>query len=131
MTIDPTLLVLLSAIISSASALAAVMITNHYNMRTTRLTKESEERKHQKELVFKAAIENWKQTYELMKTSGLPNKMMAPLDVFLVHMVALSDAIFDPNLSADTLRARLAEVTRLTDIVESTIPDIQPRPPSS
>jgi CO dehydrogenase/acetyl-CoA synthase gamma subunit (corrinoid Fe-S protein) len=123
MEISPTTL----ALITTGSALLGVIVTSFFNLRTTRITKESEERKHQKELVFNAAIENWKQMYDFAKASGLKFKTrgasvdLMPLDLFLVHMVGLSDILFDPNLTADTLKARMAEVDKLTRAMASTV----------
>ena len=110
------------ALISTGSTLLGVIVTLFFNLRTARLTKESEERKHQKELVFKAAIENWKQTAELNRQARRPGRLM-PLDVFLVHMVALSDLLFDPKLSPDMLKTRMAEIEKLTLAMESTVKD--------
>jgi L-cystine uptake protein TcyP (sodium:dicarboxylate symporter family) len=118
LTIDSTTLVLLTAVISAGSAFIGVLITSYFNLRTTRLAKESEERKHQKELVFNAAIENWKQTAELSKRSAVATELM-PLDSFLVHMTALSDVLLDPTLTADNLKDRMVKVYELTKAMES------------
>jgi len=127
MNISPTKLAIILSLISTGSLLLGIIVTQFFNLRIARITKESEERKHQKEVVVKAAIENWKHTYELMKTSGLPNKSMSPFDVFLVHMIVLCDAVFDPTMNADNLKQRLGEVDKMTAIVSSSIEDIKPR----
>lgn len=118
MTIDPALLVLLSALLSAGSAITATYLTNRHNLKMTRLTKESEERKHQKELVFNAAIENWKQMKDVIQSKG--GGRWDPLDVFLIHMLALSDVVFDPTTSPENLKQRLNEAHRLVQIAEET-----------
>jgi len=65
-----------------------------------RLTKESEERKHHKEMVVKAAIENWKQVAHLMIKSGSLGKM-SPLHVFMVHMAACADVVLPSRTVGD------------------------------
>ena len=40
--------------------------------------------------------------------------MQAPLDVFLIHMAATADVIFDPTTNAATLEERLARVDEIT-----------------
>jgi hypothetical protein len=124
LTIDPTTLVVVAALISASSALIGVLITSYFNLRTTRLSKESEERKHQKEIVINAAIENWKQTAALAQRSGLSIRL-EPLDSFLVHMVALSNVIFDPTTNAENLKSRMSEVRKMTDVAEEA--SIEPR----
>jgi hypothetical protein len=123
-TIDSTTLVLLTALLGAGSALVGVLVTSYFNLRTTQLTKESEERKHQKEIVINAAIENWKQTAALAQHSGL-NIRLEPLDSFLVHMIALSNVIFDPATNAENLQSRMSEVRNLTRLAEDT--SLEPR----
>jgi hypothetical protein len=118
---DPTKLVLITALISAASALVGVVVTSYFNLRTTRLTKESEERKHQKELVFNAAIENWKQLKDVIQSKG--GGIWDPLDVYLIHMLTFSDILFDPTTSSENLKQRLNEAHRLVQIAQETAMD--------
>jgi len=90
MEIGPTTLVLLT----TGSTLLGIIVTSVFNLLTTRSTRKSEERRQTKELVVTAALENWKQTTDLLIKSGRPG-MQAPLDVFLIHMATAADVIFD------------------------------------
>src|SRR3989442_11511785 len=119
---ETSTLVILSSSITAASTLIGVATTNYFNMRTTRISKESEERKHHKEIVVNSAIANWKQTAELWAKSGA-SVSMAPLDTFMVHMAALADVVFDPTTNADNLGQRLRSVDRLSDIAQSEAKD--------
>ena len=121
---ETSTLVILTSSITAASTLIGVATTNYFNMRTTRISKESEERKHHKEIVVNAAIANWKQTAELATKSGL-NIRMAPLDTFMVHMSALADVIFDPTTNADNLTDRLRSVDTLSEIAQSEAKDLR------
>jgi hypothetical protein len=118
MTIDPAVLVLLSALLSAGSAIVATYLTNRHNLRVTRLTKESEERKHQKELIFNAALENWKQAKDVIQAKG--GGPWDALDVYLIHMLAFSDVLFDPTTSPENLKQRLNEAHRLVLIARET-----------
>lgn len=116
---------ILFAVITAGSALLGVIVTSFFNLRTARLAKESEERRHHKEIVVKAAIENWKQTAELWRTSGV-RVTLQPLDTFLIHMSSLADVIFDPTTNAANLERRLQESERLVEIAEKYVKDPEP-----
>ncbi len=113
---SPNTLVVLTALITALSTLGAVLITSIINLRTTRMSKESEERRHTREVIINAAIENWKHNNELWLNSrhavSLP-----PVDAFILHMAATVDVFFDPTTNAHNLKQRLDEVEKLVDIV--------------
>jgi hypothetical protein len=115
---------ILIAIIPAAALLLGVVVTNLFNQRAARITKECDERKHHKEVVVKAAIENWKQVADLALKSGLPGKVV-PLDVFMIHMSVLADIIFDPTTNPTNLKRRLAEIDKWTDVAEESSKDLQ------
>ena len=77
------------------------------------ITKRSEERRHLRELAMKAALENWHVVSEAAARAGQPG---LPLDVFLVHMFKLAQALNSSDLSPETLAAKLRDVQRLTTI---------------
>jgi hypothetical protein len=79
----------------------------------TWITKRSEERKHYKELVINAAIENWKQACEFAKASSSP-ELINPLDDFIIHMIKFSELIVDEKLDASNIEKKLAEINELT-----------------
>lgn len=119
---ETSTLVLLSSSITAASTLIGVATASYFNLRTAQINKESEERKHRKEIVVNAAIANWKYSSELWAKSG-HGVRMAPLDTFLVHMSALADVVFDPSTNADNLSERLRAVDRLSEIAQSEAKD--------
>jgi hypothetical protein len=112
MEISPITLVLLT----TGSTLLGVIITSFFNLRATRLAKESEERTQNKELIVRAAIENWKQVAEMVMKGRSGTIAMRPLDVFLIHMSETAKVIFDPTTNAENIEQRMERVTTLTDI---------------
>jgi hypothetical protein len=77
------------------------------------ITKRSEERRQLREIAFKTAIENW--TY-VGKVAGQLDAPMMPLDVYLVHMLKLSEVLTSGDMTEENLVAKLQEVGRITDI---------------
>ena len=113
MEISPITLVLLT----TGSTLLGVIITSFFNLRAIRLAKESEERNQNKELVVRAAIENWKRVSEMMiRGSGGGMIGIRPLEVFLIHMSEMAKVIFDPTTTPENIERRLDTVDRLTDM---------------
>ena len=111
MTISPSLAALLGAI-------AGVVITSIFNLINTRIVKNSEERKHLKQLVVTTALENWKQQLELAK-AGSPNKIIRPLDDYIIHMVALSEMLLEKPINKAVITERLNEFQEFVDAVDS------------
>ena len=118
LTIDSTALVLLTALISAGSALIGVVITSYFNLRTIRLTKESEERKHQRELVISAAVEDWKQQLEIAKVAPKP-AIIRPLDDYIIKMIAVSDLLLDKPINKAVINERLQELEDFYGAVDS------------
>ena len=75
------------------------------------LGKRSEERRHLRELAFHAAIDNWKYVSEQAK--GHDGAVIEPLDVFLFHMLKLSEVATRDGLTPDTVAARMREVSEI------------------
>ncbi len=76
------------------------------------LGKRSEERRHLRELSFHAAIDNWKHASELAK--HFPGGAVTePLDVFLFHMLKLSEVATRDGLTAETVAERMREVQEI------------------
>jgi hypothetical protein len=73
--------------------------------------KRSEERRHLRELSFQAAIDNWKHISESAK--NLPGAVVEPLDVFLFHMLKLSEVATRNGLTPDTVAERVREVQEI------------------
>lgn len=110
MEINPTSL----AIIVTLSSLAGVVITSIFNLLNTRITKKSEEISHRRELVIKAAIESWKQEMEIYRANGEPT-LLAPLDLYIVHMLKFTDAILNDEITAANIEEKMKEVSDTTE----------------
>ena len=65
-----------------------------------------EERKHFNELVFNAALENWKQACQFAREhSG--GVAIAPLDVYIIHMLKLSEIFTKGELTKERIPEKL------------------------
>jgi len=109
MNISPTTLALVAAL----STLAGVVISSVFNLLNTRIAKQFEERKHQRELVMNAAVEHWKQmcTVALSQRSAL----IWPLNDYMMTMAVWSQAILDKKLDASNIEAVLNEMDSLSN----------------
>lgn len=112
MNISPTALALIVAL----SSLTGVVITSIFNLLNTRISKASEERRHQREIIIKAAIDNWKQAAEIALASPDPEKIY-PLDAYIIHMIKFSELLVDKNLDSSKVTAKLAELNAFMDHV--------------
>lgn len=112
MNISPAALALIVAL----SSLAGVVITSVFNLLNTRISKASEERRHQREIIIKAAIDNWKQAAEIALASPDPEKIY-PLDAYIIHMIKFSELLVDENLDSSQVTAKLAELNSFMDRV--------------
>src|SRR5206468_1734238 len=77
------------------------------------INKRSEERRQLRELAMKAAVDNWRYACEVADQYRVPK---LPLDVFVVHMLKLTEALASRTLTADNLAAKLQEVQRFTKV---------------
>jgi Na+-transporting NADH:ubiquinone oxidoreductase subunit NqrC len=109
------------AIIVAVSSLAGVIVTSIFNYLNNREARRSEERRHQKQLIIQAAIENWKQQIEVYK--GIPQVSIPPLDAYIIHMVKFTELILEGDLTIVNFKAKMDEVTNLSKAA-STYADI-------
>lgn len=116
MNISATTLVLLTALITAGSTLIGVAISSFFNLRTTRITKESEERKHQRELIIKAATDNWRQAAQIALASP-HNEVIPPLDTFIIHMLKFSELLVDEKIDSSNVISKLTELRSFMDKV--------------
>ena len=65
---------------------------------------------------MKAALDNWLYVSKAAEEHGAQR---LPLDVFVVHMLKLSEALTSTDLTADNLATKLREVQRFTNIAAS------------
>src|SRR5437016_5956315 len=106
MQIDATTATLLATAIGAVSSGATAIIILLINKR-------SEERRNLREPAMKAALENW---LYMSKAAADYGAERLPIDVFVVHMLKLSEALTSRDLTADNLAAKLREVQRFTRI---------------
>ena len=88
-----------------ASGATAIFITH--------ITKRSEERRQLREIAFKTAINNWDYVCKLSAQYGVAT---LPLEVFIIHMLKLSELLTSGDVTEENLVAKLQEVRRFTDI---------------
>lgn len=102
MNISPQML----AFIGALSVLAGAIVASLTSLFTTLITKRSEERRHYRELVINAAIENWKQVIALTP----PEQTIEPLDDYIIHMMKLYDEVLAKKLAPEQLVTKLNEL---------------------
>jgi len=103
MNISPTRLILLT----SGLTLLGVIIPSVFNLLSARAAMKSEEPRQNKELVIKAALENWH--------GQRPNG--PPLDIYIADMAATADVVFDPTTTNNNLADRLKVIDDRADIM--------------
>jgi translation initiation factor RLI1 len=113
---NPGTVALIAALCTALGTILGVIITSVIQARIHRLNRESEERKHYKEIVVKAAIENWKQTIEVAKSTG---GHVLPLESFIASVSKAADVMFDPTTNEINLAERLEKANTFVEIAES------------
>jgi hypothetical protein len=106
MNITPNNLALIIALstLSGAALASIVSLINNY------ITKRSEERKHQRELIINAALENRRQQLEINKVAPPGFTYVRSLDDYIIHMVALSDLLLNKKLDRNTIAKQIDEL---------------------
>lgn len=95
-------------------SLAGSFVTSFFNARSQREQRLSEERKHLRETVINAAIENWKESARQLGTNAGTLHML-PLDVFIIHMLKLADLLTDGDLSENNVIDKLKKIDLITN----------------
>jgi hypothetical protein len=102
------------------STLAGTFIGSLFMYLGMRASIKSEERKHYRDIVIKAALENWKASIDSakLKASATGGPQLAyPLDSFIIHMIKLLELVLNKNLKKSNVIDRLKEVDEITDLV--------------
>lgn len=107
---------IIAALCTAGGTILGIAISSIMQARTNRLNRESEERKHYREIVVKAAIENWRQTIEAVKGTGAH---VLPLDCFMASVSKAADVILDPTTDETNLAERLEKASAFVEIAES------------
>ena len=114
--LTPTVLLVVGSLIAIVSA----VITSLFNVWIQRQARLSDERKHHKEMIINAAVENWRQTVEISKNNANANgvtEFIAPFDEYLLHMAIFSDVVFSVNLKKANITEMLNQVVDRTNEV--------------
>jgi len=99
----PTVAALGGAVVGALGTILVTMISNR-----------SAERRHLKELVFGAAVENWKKAAEL--AAQTPGKhALAPLDDFVLGLLIKADLFVDRKVTKENIRAVLEKGDALSE----------------
>lgn len=113
-----TALVLAAGVSGLSSAITAIGVVAW--------TKRSDERRHIRELVMRTAVENWKAVYQAAKDAG--SSEMLPLDVYILHMLKLSEIILaEKKLKPDRIARRLSEVDEIVEVAIKNAEDVTAR----
>ncbi len=97
--------------------IGGALVTGLFALGFTFINKKSEERRHLRELMFNAAVENWKHNniaaIELMKAG---NKVaLMPLDSYIVNLLTLSRTLLDSTLTKDNIKTKLQEAYEISE----------------
>lgn len=97
------------------SALAGGVLVGIINFAMRWQDRKAEEKRHFQELIFKTAVEEWKQhctlAIETMKAGK--KTVIEPLVTYLVHLIKVSEMLIDGKITKENLSQKLAEVNEL------------------
>lgn len=107
------------AIISATSVLIGALIGAISTLIVTWMNKRTEERKHYRELLINAAIENYKEvqlmTRTIIEKRPTISHVVYPMDTYIIHMSKLAELVIDKKLKAGELSKILGELDQFTD----------------
>jgi hypothetical protein len=102
------------------SALAGGGLVGIINLAMRWQDRKAEEKRHFQELMFKTAVEEWKQhctlAIETMKAGK--KTVIEPLVTYLIHLMKLSEMLIDGKITKENLSKKLAEVHEVTRVVK-------------
>ena len=106
-----------TAWVPTISALAGGLLVGTINFAMRWQDRKAEEKRHSRELIFKAAVEEWKQScalsIEILKMNKGQKIEIEPLVTYLVHLLKLSEVLLDSKLTKGNLSQKLAEVSEV------------------
>lgn len=110
-----------AAIAGAVGAFVAAIVISLSNVVVTLINKKAEERKHYRELIINAAIENYKEERSMAKLliEKRPeiDQIFYPMDDFIIQMSMLADFIIDKKLRPEELREALIEMDKIRTLV--------------
>ena len=102
------------------SALAGGLLVGTINFAMRWQDRKAEEKRHFQELIFKSAVEEWKQNFtlgiELMKVGK--KTAVEPLVTYLIHLIKLSEVLMAGKITKENLSQKLTEVSEVMREVE-------------
>jgi hypothetical protein len=102
------------------SALAGGGLVGIVNFAMRWQDRKAEEKRHLQELMFKTAVEEWKQhctlAIETMKAGR--KTAIEPLVTYLIHLMKLSEMLIDGKITKENVSEKLAEVHEVTKAVK-------------
>ncbi|SJZ55544.1 hypothetical protein SAMN02745119_00947 [Trichlorobacter thiogenes] len=113
-TTVPAWVPIVSAVAGGLVVGAFGAINNFISKKTEEKKLESEERRHLKEQVVKAAIEYWYKHHELVKSANGRLPQITPLDTYLVHIAAVMAEIMDTKLTPENVPAMLERAHQIS-----------------
>lgn len=107
-----------------ATALAGGGLVGIINFAKDWLNRKSEEQRHLRELMFNAAVENWKQACAFAIEQGKMghNSQIAPLESFIIQMMKLSSVLMREPVTKENITDKLKELKDFSDTVAKFFP---------
>jgi hypothetical protein len=119
----PENLTSVTALAGAIGALVAAIVVSLSNLFVTLINKRAEERKHYRELIINAAIENYKEEKSMAKAilERRPeiDQVFYPMDDFIINMAVLADFVIDKKIKPDELKEALIEMDKIRDMVRA------------
>jgi len=88
-----------------------------FNFFTNLVNKKSEERRHFREILFSAALSNWKEDRDALlnfRKEGYKVEL-SPIDTYIIHLMKLAEVLKDENLTSENIAAKLDEVLAVSN----------------
>jgi uncharacterized membrane protein len=117
--IDPSVQI---AIITTIAGALGAFLAGAFAFATSWINKRSEERKHMREQVIRAAIEYWQKHHELVQSANNGKlTQVVPLDSYLVHIAAIMSSVMSQKLSHENVVALLQEAHKISEAADNEI----------
>jgi hypothetical protein len=97
--------------INIVSAFFGVLLGMLVGFITSTLNRKSEERKHYRQLIINAAVENFKH----LSRDPKPGDTYLPLDDHILHMMKFTEVMIDQRVDGSNLERKLEEVGAFAD----------------
>jgi hypothetical protein len=94
-------------IVALVGTLAGALVGTGGTLAVTWIRSRTEERKHQRELVFQAGVENYRQACEIARQQG---GLLHPLEDFLINMAKFSELFVENKLDPNSVEGALREM---------------------